>query len=318
MHDPIHDFLKYAGRVAVKAYVRTEQDGDKVPVKGYTRKQDAAQKKSPVPAASAVPAVPAGSQGSGDEDTAAAAAAAAALTAKKDREVLLWRAWKDSGPTPKERSPKALQPLLKSFRPMINSRVSTYRGKLKMVPDSTIEAEFNLRFVDALESYDPSKGSLGTYVYRYLDKAKRFIVENQNIGRIPENRAYKIKLFTTTRDDLTDELERAPTEKELGHRLGWSVAEVDRMDSELRNDLVSQGFEEDPYSFTPSKSEETIRLFKYELAGEEREVYEYLTGLGRPQVTSTGDIAKLMKVPDYKVSRIKQTIQTKLKRYIND
>jgi DNA-directed RNA polymerase specialized sigma subunit len=289
MADPIQDFLKYAGRVVVKAHVRTEEDGDRVQVKSYVR---------------------------GEARPPPTAAAVAELTAKKEREVAMWRAWKSSGPDRKSRSPKALQPLLKSFRPLINSRISVYRGKLKMVPDSTIEAEFNLRFVDALESYDPAKGSLGTYVYRYLDKAKRFIVENQNIGRIPENRAYKIRLYTSTRDDLADDLGRIPTEKELADQLGWDGAEVARMDSELRNDLVSQGFEEDPYSFTPSEEEETLRLFKYELVGEEREVYERLTGLGRPQVTSTGEIAKQMGIPDYKVSRIKQTIQGKLKRYI--
>lgn len=296
MANPVADFLKHAGRVVVKAHVRTEQDGDKVPVKSYVRVQEGA----PHPPAAAHPA----------PDTE--------LADKKAREVDLWRAWKESGATPRERSSKALKPLLKSFRPMINSRSAVYRGKLKMVPDSAIEAEFNLRFVDALESYDPSKGSLGTYVYRYLDKAKRFIVENQNVGRIPENRAYKIKVYTTTRDEMADDLERPPTDKELAQQLGWDVAEVVRMDSELRNDLVSQSFEDDPYSFTPSKSEETLRLFKYELAGEERDVYEYLTGLGRPQMVSTGDIAKAMDIPDYKVSRIKQSIQNKLKRYIDD
>lgn len=291
MIDPIQDFLKYAGRVAVKPYVRKEPDGDPVQVKGYVRQQE----------------------GAAAPDAAEVAKRQAELADKKDREVAMWEAWNQSG-----RSPKALQPLLKSFRPMINSRASVYKGKLKMVPDSTIEAEFNLRFVDALRSYDPSKGSLGTYVYRYLDKAKRFIVENQNIGRIPENRAYKIKLYTTTRDELTEELGKTPTENELAKRLGWDPAEVARMDSEIRNDLVAQGFEEDPYSFTPSKSEETLRLFKYDLAGEEREVYEHLTGLGRPQLTSTGDIAKKMGIPDYKVSRIKQVLQNKLKRYINE
>lgn len=285
--DPIQDFLKHAKRVPVKAHVRVEPDGDHVPVKGYVQTRPDA--------------------------TPEEAARAAELAGKKDREVALWTAWNQAG-----RTPATLQPLLKSFRPMINSRVAIYKGKLKMVPDSAIEAEFNLRFVDALKSYDPSKGSLGTYVYRYLDKAKRFIVESQNIGRIPENRAYKIKLYTTTRDEMAETLNRTPTEKELAERLGWDQAEIARMDSELRNDLVAQGFEEDPYSFTPSKVEETLRLFKYELAGEEREVYEYLTGMGRPQVVSTGDIAKKMGIPDYKVSRVKQTIQNKLKRYTNE
>lgn len=284
--NPVLDFLKYAGTTTVRAHTRTE-GSTRVPVKQHAR--------------------------SVEDGDVKPADAQAELAQKKEREIELWRAWKASG-----ESPEALKPLVRSFRPMIHSKASAYKGRVRMIPDSTIEAEFYLRFVDALRSYDPSKGSLGTYVYRYLDKAKRFIVENQNIGRIPENRAYKIKIFLTARDTLSEELGRQPTNAELAKNLGWDSAEVDRMESELRNDLVSQGFEEDPYAFTPSKSEETLRLFKYELSGEEREVYEYLTGFGKPQMLSTGDIAKKMGIPDYKVSRIKQGIQTKLKRYLND
>lgn len=281
--NPVLDFLKYARATPVKAHTRESASGQTVQVEQYVRKEDDAESKQQE------------------------------LAVRKGREIELWQAWKSSG-----ESPQALKPLLRSFRPMIQSKVNVYKGKLRMIPDSTIEAEFNIQFVNALKSYDPSKGSLGTYVYRYLDKAKRFVVENQNIGRIPENRAYKIKAFTSTRDELAEELGRQPTEDELAKKLGWDRAEVDRMDSELRNDLVAQGFEDDPYSFTPSKSEETLRLFKYELSGEDREVYEYLTGFGKPQLLSTGEIAKKMGIPDYKVSRIKQVIQNKLKRYINE
>ena len=282
--NPVNDFLKYAKQTKVRSHTRTV-NGKRVHVEAHDRDVDEAED-SP-------PALP--------QD----------LRAKKTSELELWRAWKDGGMKSED-----LKPLLKSFKPMIRSKVNVYKGKVKMIPDSAIESEFQLRFVDALRSYNPDKGSLGTYVYRYLDKAKRFIVENQNIGRIPENRIYKIKLFTNARDELSEELGRPPTTKELSGRLRWSLAETDRMESELRNDLVAQGFEEDPYTFTPSKSEEVLRLFKYELTGNERAVYEHLTGLGRKKITSTGEIAKELGMPDYRVSRLKTAIHKKLKRYL--
>lgn len=279
--NPIAAFLKVAESVRVKAHLRTE-DGKTVVVHAYER-QSAEEEKE------------------------------ALLRARQAKEVALWQAWKDSGQTP-----NALRPLLKSFKPMIRSKVNVYKGRVKLVPDSTIEAEFQLRFVDALRSYDPSKGSLGTYVYRYLDKAKRFIVEHQNVGRIPENRVYKIKKYTEARDDLAEEHGRVPSVEDVAERLNWSTAEAERMDSELRGDLTSQGFEEDPYAMVPSKSEEVLRLFKYELEGKEREVYEYLTGFGRPRIVSTGEIAKKVGLADYQVSRIKKSIQKKLKRHIDE
>ena len=231
----------------------------------------------------------------------------------KEQEIELWKKWKEGGQKPSD-----LEPLLHSFGPLINLKMSPYKGRLRNVPDSAIVAEHQLRFAEALRTYNPDKGSLGTYVYRYLDKAKRFIGEHQNVGRIPENRLYRIKAFNTARGDLIEELGRLPSEPELAKKLGWPIAEVGRMGSELRNDLVTQGFEEDPYTMMPSKSEEVLRLFKYELQGKEREVYEYLTGYGKPRMTSTGAIARTLKMPDYQVSRIKDTIQHKLRRYVEE
>ena len=111
---------------------------------------------------------------------------------------------------------------------------------------------------------------------------------------------------------------KIPTVEEMAENLGWPLAEAKRMDSELRNDLTTQGFEEDPYALTPSKSEEVLRLAKYELTGNERAVYEHLTGFGRTKLTSTNEIAKALDMPDYQVSRLKNAIKKKLERYLND
>lgn len=279
--NPISDFLKLAERVPVRAHVRTE-NGKAIVVGSYERVSPEEERE-------------------------------AQLRARQAKELALWQKWVDGGQTPED-----LRPLLKSFRPMIRAKVNVYKGRVKLVPDSTIEAEFQLRFVDALRSYKPDKGSLGTYVYRYLDKAKRFIVEHQNIGRIPENRVYKIKKYTEARDELAEELGTVPSVEDVAKKLNWPIAEAERMDSEIRGDLMSQGFEEDPYAIVPSKSEEVLRLFKYELEGKEREVYEYLTGYGKPRLVSTGDIAKKVGLADYQVSRVKKSIQKKLKRYLDD
>lgn len=286
--NPVTDFLKYAEASQVKAHIR-RQGSKSTLVDAHARKKDDAPKKKYVPLEGAE------------------------LRSRQAKELALWQTWKDGGQNPRD-----LRPLLKSFAPLIKMKTNVYKGKVKLIPDSAIEAEFQLRFVDALRSYDPSKGSLGTYVYRYLDKAKRFIVENQNIGRIPENRVYKIKKYTTARDELAEDMGTEPTVAQVAKKLKWSNAEAERMDSELRGDLVSQGFEEDPYSITPSKSEEVLRLFKYELEGDDKAVYEYLTGYGKPHITSTGEIAKRLKLEDYQVSRIKQGLQKRLKRYLTD
>ena len=282
MADPIQDFLKYARSASVRAHTRVV-DGKSVSVSAHNRDVE-------------------------DEEIERTAN----LRARQKKELELWRAWKEGGMKQKE-----LRPLLRSFKPMIKSKANVYAKKVR-IPPTAIEMTFQIEFVNALRSYDPSKGSLGTYVYKYLDKGKRWIAENQNVGRIPENRVYKIRKYQDAVEELKEELGRPPEHKELSQRLGWSLPEIDRMDSELRSDLVTQGFEEDPYSMTPSKSEEVLKLFKYELSGEQKEVYAYLTGYGKPKTTSTSEIAKNLKMKDYQVSRIKNQIYKKLRRYLEN
>lgn len=231
----------------------------------------------------------------------------------KEEELEAWRKWKAGGEKPED-----LSGLMKSLQPLIRHRMGPYLGRVRLIPDAAIEAEFNIRAVEALRRYNPDKAGLATHVYRYLEKAKRFVTERQNVGRIPENRIYKIKAYQKARDALLEETGKTPTLPELAKHLKWSLAEVDRMDSELRSDLMTQGFEADPYSMTPSKSEEVLRLFKYELQGREREVYELLTGIGKVRVTSTGEIGKKLGIPDYQVSRIKDSIQRKLRKYVDE
>jgi len=286
--NPVEEFLLYkaARETDVKAHVRRK--GGKISIVGKHDRTVA------------------------EKEDAVAAAREAALRARQAKELTLWHTWKSGGQKPKD-----LKPLLTSFAPMIRSKSSIYTGKIR-IPPSAIELTFKKEFVNGLRSYDPSKGSLGTYIYRYLDKAKRWIVENQNTGRIPENRVYKISLYHKVIDELSEELGDRPTNKQIASRLKWSLAEVGRMEMEDRTDLVSQVFEEDPNAITPSKTMEVLKLFKYELSGDQRDVYEHLMGFGRPQITSTGDIAKALNLKDYQVSRLKLQIKAKMERHLKE
>lgn len=324
--DPVTEFFKLAKTVHVKEYARKTPSGGTTVVDEHDRVDDdiiLAGAETPIPDTTSVV---------DDEfdvaDTALEPAGELAHKTKlrlesvdkqsfgrvaKGDELELWQKWKQGG-----RKPEDLEPLLHSFKPLLSSKINVYRGKVKLIPDSAIEAEFQLRFAEALNTYDPSKGQLSTYVYRYLDKAKRFIGDHQNIGRIPENRLYKIKHYQKMQNEIAEDTGRVPTQAELAKKLGWSVAEVGRLDAELRNDLTAQGFEDDPYAMTPSKSEEVLRLFKYELSGPELHVYEYLTGYGKPKLTSTGEIGKRVGIPDYQVSRYKESIQKKLRKHMEE
>jgi DNA-directed RNA polymerase specialized sigma subunit len=284
--NPIGEFLKIAAEINVKRHTRTV-DGEEVVVEAHQRTIDVAPDKLPV-------------------------------TDVKDRQAKdleAWQKWVDGG-----KKHEDLRPLLRRFEPMLHGRLNVYKGKVQ-IPDTALELAFRTELARAMHEYDPDRGAaLGTFVYRSLTKGRvqRWVGENQNVGRIPENRLYKIRKFQTVIGELQNELGKTPTDEQIGERLEWGVPEVLRMRKELRSDLVAQNFEENPFTFTSSKNEEIMRLFKYELQGEQLLVYQHLMGYGKPQIKSTKELSKKLKMNDYQVSRIKTQIATKLKRHLDD
>lgn len=255
-----------------------------------------------------------------DRDTEDAPETGAASTSRREAreaaDMEAWRRWKQT------KSDKDLQVLMERFAPMIRSRASVFMGKVP-IDDATVLLTFKMAAAEAFRKFDPTRGAkLGTYVYGSLSRgpAQRWITAHQNVGRIPEDRIYKIREFQSVRDRLSDELDEEPTDAQLAKSLRWDIREVVRMRKELRNDLVAQGFEEDPYAFVPSKDAEVLSLFKYELeeGSDERKVFELMTAPGGKRVTSTGELGKILGVPDYTVSRIKSRLARKLTKYTQD
>ena len=204
-----------AAREVVKPYTRKES-GKVILVKGHTRRGEEKQVST-------------------KEET---------LKHKQAKDLELWLAWKQGGMRGND-----IKPLLARFKGMIQSRASVYKGKVR-IPPAAIDAEFKKQFIRALKAYNPDKGSLGTFVFRYLDAAKRFISNYQNVARNPETRIYKIGQFNTARSHLDELLGRGPKEKELADYLKWPLKEVQRLSTELRKGLIRSEFAEfDPSSW---------------------------------------------------------------------
>lgn len=234
------------------------------------------------------------------------------LREKQQKELEMWRHWNANG-----RRPEHLQPLIRSFKPLINSKVNVYTSKIRDIPPEAIRAEFNNQFVRALETYDPNRGAgLGTHIHYSLEKARRFITTYQNPGRIPENRIYKIRELQDAEMHLDDKLGRAPTQLELADYLKWSPRQVGMLQKEVRKTRPASQFEVDPFTYLPSKQQEILRLLPYELSHEERAVFEYVYGIGGKPQLGTGAIAQRLNMSAPKVSRLKASIADKLKKYL--
>lgn len=246
------------------------------------------------------------------------------LAAKKPKEFELWQSWKKGGQKPKD-----LDPLLKSFSNLINSRVSLYKNRVE-IPVSTIEHVHKKEFVNALRTYDPTKGAaLGTHVMNRLQKAGRYIEQHKNFATIPENISRYIGAFNAVKGEIREKLGGAEPDAQTIHdfvvtsqhpKLGaLSLKDIKRLNRDQRRGLIQTGHETDllnVHELDPRELE-VAHLIVHQLTPQERLVHEYTLGLYGKPMLRPGEIAKKLKVDGSKVSKLKKSIFAKMQPYLN-
>ena len=237
--------------------------------------------------------------------------AAKELKSKQQREIELWRIWKENG-----KKPEHLRPLLQSLKPFIESQANQWATRNRDIPPSAVRAEFMNHAVRALETYDPNKAALNTHLGNQLKKARRFVVTHMNPARIPESRVYKVRQLQDAITYLDEQLGRPPTQLELADHLKWSPREIETLQKEIRKSYPTGHFVSDPSSVGLSRHQEILRLLPYELTPEERAVFEYTYGVGGKPQLSPGEIARTLKMHPSKVSRLKKAVADKYSKYI--
>lgn len=227
---------------------------------------------------------------------------------RADKDLEMWKAWKVD-PTPEN-----LEPLLDNFQGTIRKSVNKFSAA--PVPPEAVAGAANLAVLRGLNTFDPNRGaSLNTHLTWHLKKLRSFVGKHQNMGRIPEHRLSNITTFQSAHDELLEKSGIPPDALTLAETLGWSVAEVNRMQSELRPDLIaSKSLEVDRLGDLDSAHEdEVLRYIYHELTPDQRTVYEYSLGVhGKPKLKA-GQIAKTMGVSPAKVSRLRSQIDLKLR-----
>ena len=231
------------------------------------------------------------------------------LKQTQKKEVGLWHNWNANG-----RKPEHLQPLLDSFKPVLDKHARVFTNSKVELPTSTIHFEVRKQFVNALKTYDPAKGTqLNTWVQTNLQKTSRFVKTYQNLGKIPESQISGIRKFNESKAHLTDKFGHEPDTRSMADHLGWSHKRVVQLQKELsRKDLPASAFMIEPAESLSAKELEAVTLMQYGLTPEERTVYEYTFGMnGRPML-KPGQISSTAKIHPSKVSRIRNKLQGKL------
>ena len=229
-------------------------------------------------------------------------------------ELSMWTTWKNSG-----YNKKNLKPLKNSLKSAVKSNVNIY--KAANVPTDLIEMEAKRLTIEALKSYDPTKGTaVNSHVNNELKRLYRFVVEHQNIGRVQENRAgNNIKVFNESRSALFEELGRDPTAQEVASHIGIrrgkqiTVSQVEMMMKESRKD---RNVSDENFSFTPTDTRILIKLLPEVLTPIENQVFERYYGVNGSPKMKPGQISKALKLSPARVSRVLNKISDKANEYM--
>ena len=232
---------------------------------------------------------------------------------KKDEEDMrLWFRWRET------QSDEDLEALLDHFQGAVGNEVKRWYSA--PVPTSALYATANRNLLVALNRFDPNneKGAtLNTFVNFYVKKVSDTVYKYQNVGRIPQNRISKISKYKDAVEILRGELGREPSMQAVAKELGWSLAETERMKSEMRRDLIaSKNLNTDTMEgYMSDQGEEAIaiRMIYSDLDEIEKGVLEYTLGIHDKEELSAGEISKKLKISRSKVSRIRAKIDNMLR-----
>lgn len=217
----------------------------------------------------------------------------------------------------KEGNPEDKRALVHSMTPLIRSQVKKYTNS--GLPYEALELEGKRLASEAIEGYDPSFGvQLNTYATNHLRKLSRFTNQYQNVGQIPEPRALMLGKYETIYSNLESEKGREPTISELSDSMQVPQREIERLQSERRNDLhmelPASDSSEGGFSFyimpdiEDPKVREAVEFVYFDAEPVSKKIMEYTFGLGGVKKITNKEIKQKLKLTETELKKRKTQI----------
>lgn len=249
----------------------------------------------------------------------------AAKTKRREDELELWKRWK------KTQKPEHLEPLLKAYEPLLQQKMRSYRAPFAG-PESAFKGELQQHFIEALKTYDPSKGAaIGTHVNWRIQKAMRYNNKHQNLAYIPAGQTSLIAPIKRAIEELTEEYGREPSASEIATHLQSSGEEelqritakrVETVIKAQRKNVPSsslEGMEEHFPNFEESQIAVAAQILPsiFPNKPEFHTLFNHTFGTNEhPQITSTSALAKKMGKTDQQISHMKTQMGNILKQHM--
>ncbi|MGV9141492.1 MAG: sigma-70 family RNA polymerase sigma factor [Promethearchaeota archaeon] len=241
---------------------------------------------------------------------------------KSEKDFKLWEEYKNAKESGNEYLAKQkAKELYKQMKGLIYNNTNKFWNQ--GIPMVAIRSEGRKAFKKALDTYDPKYGTkLSTHVTNYMRQVGNFASKYRDNAKIPQNRSTQIDNYLKTKSDLEVRKGRGPTAEEMADAMNWDVSEVEKIEKELsRKELSLSGLDEAGLTLdtTGDESEikDTLQMIYWTLDGDEKLVFEYLTGFGgKPKLNSGKEVAKATGFSTAKVSRIRKRLMKKIKKHL--
>lgn len=126
----------------------------------------------------------------------------------------------------KEPSPKTNQALVQALDPVISSALTSYG---QGAPSPALRTQAKLMTLEAAKRYDPSRAKLRTHLMTQLQGLRRVAGQDQNLVRVPEHLVLNQSSVSKARTELTEQLNREPSDAELADFTGLSLKKLTKL-----------------------------------------------------------------------------------------
>ena len=199
----------------------------------------------------------------------------------------------------------------------------------KELPKAYINGSIVKRYVNALQTFDPSKGrKFSSHVYNDMQRLGRWTAKYSNVGRIPTERGIAVDMVVTRKRALEDLLGREPTDDELTDDIMMSIDHDEFQPSkitpkmirtirkEIRDDLIA---EEKGGQATATESSEVERQAVFlhgSLNPDQKLILEHtFSGFGKPRIDDAAELGQKLNMSPQRVRAIRKQIQRKVMQY---
>jgi len=230
-----------------------------------------------------------------------------------EHEMELWSQYKTTG------DQQALSGLLTTYRPLMERRVKQQFSRAN-IPETAIVAKGLSLTVDAINTYDPTRGrALKSHAFEYWKKLHRFVDQQKQIARISESQSTKIAPYMEATRQLSESMGRDPSSQELADHLGWGIRDINKLKREItfEDPIASWGGMKE-IARPQDESDVVQYVYQFDLTPEEKYIFEHSMGYMTAERMPASQIAANLKILPSQVSQRKRTIANKLKKRLEE